>query len=50
MHRFYNSFAEHSIVWNDPDLAIEWPPYLGGQSALAEKDFSGIHLKRAVTL
>lgn len=34
---------ERSIVWNDPDLAIEWP--IDGDPLLAKKDEAGLLLK-----
>lgn len=47
---FYNPNAEHSIVWNDPDLAINWPLDLGGQPRLADKDLNGVLFNSAVKL
>lgn len=40
-------FSEHerSLVWNDPDLAIEWP--IDFQPQLAAKDQNGLLLKDA---
>lgn len=32
---YYNPQAERSIIWNDVDLAIDWPP---GSVALSTKD------------
>jgi dTDP-4-dehydrorhamnose 3,5-epimerase len=42
---FYNPSAEFSILWNDPDIGIEWPienPQLSGkdQNGKALKDLS----------
>jgi len=39
--------AEHerSIIWNDPDLAIEWP--LQGEPILAKKDAAGLPFREA---
>ena len=36
---FYDPASEHSLMWNDPDLAIEWPidglePQLSGKDKL----------------
>lgn len=36
---------ERSIVWNDPDLAIEWP--LQAEPVLAKKDSEGIAFRMA---
>ena len=36
---------ERSIVWNDPDLSIEWP--LQGEPILAKKDAEGKAFKAA---
>lgn len=37
---FYNPEAEHSIVWNDKDIGIEWPiiapPLLSGKDELGK--------------
>lgn len=46
---FYNPNAEHSIVWNDPDLAIEWPTK-SEEPRLAEKDCLGRSLRKSFTL
>lgn len=46
---FYNPNAEHSIVWNDPDLAIEWPTK-SEEPRLAEKDRLGRSLRKSFTL
>ena len=40
---FYNPGAEHSIIWNDPDIGIDWP--LTGQPTLSKKDEEGLSLK-----
>ena len=36
---------ERSIIWNDPDLGIEWP--LDGEPVLAKKDAEGKSFKTA---
>lgn len=39
---FYNPDTEGSVLWNDPDLAIDWPV---DSPQLSEKDLKGIRLK-----
>lgn len=36
---------ERSLIWNDPDINIEWP--IVGDPVLAKKDVEGLVLKRA---
>ena len=44
---FYDPASERSIIWNDPDLAIDWP--LDGLSPiLSGKDQKGSLLKNAL--
>lgn len=33
---YYNPKAEHSIIWNDPNIGIEWPITI--EPSLSEKD------------
>ncbi len=47
---FYNPLAEHSIIWNDPTLAIQWPVNIGENPSLAEKDRNGVLFQDAVIL
>lgn len=44
---YWNSSAERSLLWNDPDLNIAWP--LQGPPLLSEKDCAGAPLKSAET-
>jgi len=37
---YYNPQAEHSIIWNDPDLKITWP--LDGEPVVSDKDAQGM--------
>ena len=39
---FYNQAAEHGIIWNDPDIGIEWPI---AQPVLSPKDAAYPRLK-----
>ncbi|MFX5668631.1 dTDP-4-dehydrorhamnose 3,5-epimerase family protein, partial [Acinetobacter baumannii] len=36
---------ERSLIWNDPDVGIEWP--IGGEPVLAAKDADGKRLSEA---
>lgn len=40
---YYAPADEHTILWNDPDLAIAWP--LSGAPALSAKDQAGLLLR-----
>ncbi len=42
---YYAPEHERSIVWNDPDLAIEWP--LAGAPVLSAKDAAGVRFRDA---
>ena len=44
---FYAPEHERCILWNDPDLGIEWP--LSGAPKLSAKDAAGTRLKDAET-
>ncbi|EEZ40496.1 dTDP-4-dehydrorhamnose 3,5-epimerase [Photobacterium damselae] len=41
---FYNPKAEHSILWNDLDIGIEWP--LDNAPVLSDKDSKGTLLTK----
>lgn len=43
---YYNPKAEHSLIWNDPTVGIEWP--LDGEPSLSEKDLNGKALSDAI--
>ncbi|WP_444882625.1 dTDP-4-dehydrorhamnose 3,5-epimerase [Microbulbifer sp. PSTR4-B] len=45
---YYAPEYEHSIRWDDPDLAIEWPLINGQAPKLSAKDAEGKHLKDAI--
>lgn len=42
---YYAPQHERSIMWNDPDLAIEWPE--GIEPVLSQKDAQGTRFKQA---
>ncbi|HGI8270101.1 TPA: dTDP-4-dehydrorhamnose 3,5-epimerase family protein, partial [Neisseria meningitidis] len=44
---YYNPKAEHSLIWNDPTVGIDWP--LQGEPNLSPKDLAGKVLSEAVT-
>lgn len=44
---YYNPKAEHSLIWNDPSIGIEWD--LDGDPSLSQKDLSGKYLEDAIT-
>ena len=43
---YYNPKAEHSLIWNDETVGIEWP--LDGEPSLSAKDLAGKILKDAM--
>jgi len=45
----YAKDNERSIIWNDPDIGIQWPGLDGGQPRLAPKDGSAPRLREAET-
>ncbi len=45
---YYHPSSEVSILWNEPNLAIDWP--LKGEPSLSEKDLGGIAFDQAPQL
>ncbi|UOO82542.1 dTDP-4-dehydrorhamnose 3,5-epimerase [Uruburuella testudinis] len=43
---YYNPAAEHSLLWNDPAVGIDWP--LTGEPQLSAKDLAAKPLDEAV--
>lgn len=41
---FYSPASERTVLWNDPDLGIEWP--LTGPPIVAQKDRAGTPLRQ----
>lgn len=44
---YYAPEHERAIIWNDPDIGIEWPLIEGRELLLSEKDRQGLSLKAA---
>lgn len=44
---YYAPEWERTLIWNDPDLGIEWPLLSGEHPILSENDKQGILLKEA---
>ena len=43
---YYHPASERSLLWNDPDVGIEWP-LQGGEPLLSAKDLAGARLNAA---
>ncbi len=44
---YYAPQHERSLVWNDPEIAIEWPLVQGDPPSLSDKDARGLRLAEA---
>ncbi|PSW03897.1 dTDP-4-dehydrorhamnose 3,5-epimerase [Photobacterium lipolyticum] len=42
---YYNPQSEHSILWNDPEIGIEWP-IKNGNVILSQKDTNGLSFSK----
>lgn len=47
---YYNPKAEHSILWNDPEIGIDWPSQVNEQLYLSEKDRCALALLKSPCL
>lgn len=47
---YYNPKAEHSILWNDPDINIAWPIATESPLVLSDKDMKGVSFKNFMKL
>jgi dTDP-4-dehydrorhamnose 3,5-epimerase len=46
---FYAPEAERCVIWNDPDIAIDWPLLDNNLPLLASKDAAGLSLPKSET-
>ncbi|MGD8534010.1 MAG: dTDP-4-dehydrorhamnose 3,5-epimerase family protein, partial [Gammaproteobacteria bacterium] len=44
---YYEAEHERSIIWNDPDIGIDWPLVDGSEPLLSAKDQAGVSLQVA---
>lgn len=44
---FYSPAAERTLIWNDPDLAIDWPLTPAREPKVSAKDAAGVLLRDA---
>ena len=42
---YYHAESERSIVWNDPEIGIEWPPLGRGRLSVSDRDAKAPLLK-----
>ena len=45
---YYNPSGEHTILWNDPEIGIEWPLII--EPLLSEKDKNGVNIINSILL
>jgi dTDP-4-dehydrorhamnose 3,5-epimerase len=45
---YYNPSAEHSLLWNDPQIGIDWP--VSGEPVLSDKDRAATSLSQSKLL
>ncbi|MBE5252425.1 dTDP-4-dehydrorhamnose 3,5-epimerase [Mixta mediterraneensis] len=45
---YYNPQAEHSLLWNDETIGIEWPIAKEKQPSLSNKDMNGVSFEKAI--
>lgn len=44
---YYDASGDRCILWNDPDLAINWPVPTGGNPIVSDKDAHGARFSEA---
>jgi len=44
---YYAPEHERTILWNDPDIGIDWPLQDGQEPLMSEKDLTGVSFKDA---
>ncbi|MDN5862624.1 MAG: dTDP-4-dehydrorhamnose 3,5-epimerase [Salinisphaera sp.] len=45
---YYAPEDEHTVVWNDPDLGIDWPLIAGEHPRISDKDADGAAFQNAL--
>ena len=48
MYEYYDPSDEGTIIWNDPDIGIDWPIY--SQLSLSAKDMSALSTERYINM